>query len=62
MKVIVKKNDEVILERDDIRSVTDKDRVYGVVYEDYSELEVYKDEGIILELHDSKNSIKWVME
>lgn len=50
MKVTVKKDDEVILERDDVRYVTDKGGAYEVVYEDYMAQAVYKDENIKLEL------------
>ena len=48
MKVTVKKNDEVILERDDVRYVTDKGGAYEVVYEDYMAQAVYKDKDLWL--------------
>ena len=56
MKVTVKKDDEVILERDDVRYVTDKGGAYEVVYEDYMAQAVYKDENIKLELSNQKFS------
>lgn len=50
MKVTVKKNNEVIIERNDVVSVTDKGGAYEVLYEDYMAQAVYKDDDVVLKL------------
>ena len=50
MKITVKKNNEVILERNDVVSVTDKFGAYEVLYENHMAQAVYKGDDVVLEL------------
>jgi hypothetical protein len=50
MKVTVKKNGNVILERNDVVSVTDRFGAYELVYENGMAQAVYKDNDVVLEL------------
>lgn len=51
MKIKVKKNNETLIARDDVISITDKGGAYEIVYEDYMAQAVYKDDGIVLEVY-----------
>ena len=51
MKVEVKKNDDIILLRNDVIGVVDKGGAYELLYEDNTAQAVYKNEDVTLELH-----------
>ena len=51
MKMTVKKNDVVIIEHDDVVSVTDKVGAYEVEYEDGMAQAIYKADDVVLELY-----------
>lgn len=51
MRVIIKKNDEVILECTDVKKVTDKGGAYELIYENDMGRAVYKGNDVVLELY-----------
>lgn len=50
MKMIAKKDDNVILEKDDVLKIEDKIASYMVYYEDGTGQYIYKDDNVHIEL------------